>query len=202
MRTPRFVLAVATAGLLALAGATGAQGDATLSGTLHGFLLGVGPGQRSLVLGWDDSQGPGCGIVGGSVTAAASETAESVTVTVTGQGFVVPPGAACASVLEVGSVKVALVSPLDGREVIGLTIHGQGVEPVFGGVPTVQMPNLVGLSPLDARLMMTSRGGLVGLVDRHTHRSRNGALAMVVAQRPGPGAPIRRHMVIVVTVAP
>jgi hypothetical protein len=202
MHARRCVLVAATAGLLALLGASGAHGDATTTGTLHGFLLGVGPGQRSLMVGWDDSRGPGCGVLSGSVTASASETSESVTVTVTAQGIVLSPGEACPSVLEVGRVNVALASPLHGRDVMGLTIQGQGFEPNLGEIVQTRLPNLVGLSPLDARLMMTSGVGTVGLVDRHTHRSRSGALAMVVGERPQPGTPIRRHMVVVLSVAP
>ena len=201
------------AGLLALLGTSSAQGDATVSGPLSGSLLSVGPNQRSLIVGWEDSQGPGCGIETDSVSASATETAASVSVTVAAQWIVDPPGVACPLSLDVGTVTVALASPLDGRRVDGLTIQGQGFAVQWRRQPP-PMPNLVGLSPLDARLMMTNPVGVVhgetfsgvgpvGLVDHHTHHSRTGgAFAMVVAQRPLAGKPIRSHMTVVLTVAP
>jgi hypothetical protein len=199
-----------SAGAVVLVGATSAQGDATVSGPLHGNLLGVGPDQGSLIVGWDESDAPGCGVVNGSVTPSVIETAESVTVTLTAEAYANPPNTVCPLPAGFGTITVALAAPLGGREITGLGIQGGGYGQ--GSAPPIRIPNLVGLSPVDSRLMMSSPRGIpagqsfsgvgpVGLVDHHTHVSR-GALAMVVAQRPRVGEPIRRHITVVLTVAP
>jgi len=207
MRLGRLVLPLATIGLVVLMGAaSSAQSPATTDEPIQGWLIGVGPTQRSLAVAYRDG---GCGF--SSVTPLVTETPVSVTVTLTAQSVVQPPGASCPAVAWDATLTVALAAPLGGRAVSGLELQGRafGVPPL----PTGAMPSLVGLSPYDARAMLThppgvpagqpfAGGGPVGLVDHHTHRSKTGALPMVIAQRPLTGKPIRRDMIVVLTVAP
>src|ERR1039458_8158142 len=206
MRLGRLVLPLATIGLVVLMGtASSAQSPATTDEQIQGWLIGVTPTQRSLTAGYLSG---GCGF--SSVTPSVTETPVSVTVTLTAQSVVQPPGVACPANLLVESTTAALAAPLGGRAVYGLELQGGA----FGVLRlAVAMPSLVGLSPYDARLMLThppgdlagqpfGSAGPVGLVDHHTRHSRTGALAMVIAQRPLAGKPMRRHMIVVLTVAP
>ena len=211
MRLGRFVVAIlSAAGLLAAAAASsGAQGTTTQA-PISGLLLAVGPAGRSLTVAYTDAGVQGCGLFG--VSPSVVETAASVSVTLTATVGVLPPGVACADDL-VGlgqTVVVTLSAPLAGRAVEGLTVQG-GVFDWYGEVAAPTIPNLVGLSPLDARLMLSPPPGTpagepfgfgpVALVDHTDRHAGARAHATVVAQKPEPGTPLRRGMIVVLTVA-
>jgi len=206
VRPGRFVLPLATIGLLALTGASGrADTQQTVDSQIPGLLVGVGPGQRSLTVAWDNALAQGCGAP--TVTPSVVETGDSVSVVLTAQETALPPEDSCGGVGLMGTVTVPLTAPLGGRALEGLELRG-GAFYRGGGA---MMPSLVGLSPYDARLMLSPppgepagasfADGPVGLVDHQTRHSQAG-LASVVAQRPLAGKAIRRHMIVVLTVAP
>jgi hypothetical protein len=208
MRLGRLVLALAMIGLVALMGtaSSSAQGTVTVAEQAQGALVGVGPDQRTLIVAWTDQDFGGCGVFG--VAGSAAETADSVSVTLVAQVGVDEPGSACGAPGQFGTVTVTLAAPLAGRAVKGLQLLGWAFSQYNNTIAGFRMPKLAGLSPHDARFMLTlpslpiGERPIGGLVDHHTHHSKTGALAMVVAQRPLAGKLIRRHTIVVLTVAP
>jgi hypothetical protein len=209
VRLRRLGPAFATVGLLAVAGlSSGAQGATTAQEPISGLLLAVGPAGRSLTVAYTDAGIGGCGLLG--VTPAVVETATSVSVTLTATVGVLQPGVECADDLVFGTVVVPLAAPLAGRAVEGLELQG-GVFDWYGGNGRPTVPSLVGLSPLDARLMLSPPPGIstgesfafgpVALVDHTARHASARVLATVTAQKPAPGAPLRRGLVVVLTVA-
>jgi hypothetical protein len=208
VRLGRLVVALLSAAGLLAAGAasSGAQG-ATAQEPISGMLLAVGPSGRFLLVAYPGAADQGCGLFG--VAPEVAETAASVTVTLTATVGVLPPGVACADGLIGGTLVVPLAAPLAGREVEGLALQGAVFDSFSGGGPTI--PSLVGLSPLDARLMLSPPPGVtpgepfgfgpVALVDRNARHAGARALATVVAQKPAPGTAIHRGMLVVLTVA-
>jgi hypothetical protein len=193
------LLATGVALILALA-ATAAVGATSSSMTeqITGTLTGVGTGQRSLDVYYDNAHIGGCGI--SSVTPAVTETNTSVQVTLTAQVNTLPPDVSCPAVLIGQAITVPLSRPLGGRDVEGLTIRG-GVLALTTIGPR-RMPSLVGLSPRDARLMLSAGPPpLVGLVT-HNVRSSGAGLARVIAQRPAAGSALpARGGIVILTVA-
>jgi hypothetical protein len=210
MRIVRFALALATTGVLVLSGASsgGAQSPATTDQQIPGALIGVGPTQRTLIVEYTNEELlQGCGVLG--MTPSVTETADTVSVTLTAHVGVLAPGTFCGDSGHVWTATVPLSAPLGGRSVLGLGLQGAAF---YSGAPPPTMPNLVGLSPRDARLLLSLPRGIpagqpfgvgpVALVDHHTRHSTTGAPALVVRQRPIAGTPIRRHMLVVLSVAP
>jgi hypothetical protein len=211
VRLGRSVVALlSAAGLLAAAAASSVAQGTTTQAPISGLLLAVGPAGRSLTVAYTDADVHGCGLFGVSPTVV--ETAASVTVTLTATVGVLPPGVACAAdLVGIGqTVVVPLSAPLAGRAVEGLALQG-GVFDWYGEVAAPTIPSLVGLSPLDARLMLSPPPGVapgepfgfgpVALVDHSARHAGARALPTVVAQKPAPGTPIRRGMIVVLTVA-
>jgi hypothetical protein len=209
VRLGRLFVALLTAGLLSAAAASSsAQGTTTTQEPIGGLLLAVGPAGRSLTVSYTDAGIQGCGLFG--VAPAVAETAASVSVTLTATVGVLPPGVSCADDLVGGTVVVPLAAPLAGRAVDGLALQG-GAFDWYGEVAAPTIPSLVGLSPLDARLMLSPPPGTPGgepfgfgpvaLVDHTARHAGARALATVVAQKPAPGTPLRRGMIVVLTVA-
>jgi hypothetical protein len=203
-----FVALLLAAGLSgAAAASSGAQG-ATTQEPISGQLLAVGPAGRSLTVAYPGAAMQGCGLFG--VAPGVVETAASVTVTLTATVGVLPPGVECADGLVGGTVVVPLAAPLAGRAVEGLALQG-GAFDFYGGSVGPTIPSLVGLSPLDARLMLSPPPGAlagepfgfgpVALVDHTARHAGARALATVVAQKPAPGTPLRRGLIVVLTVA-
>jgi hypothetical protein len=188
------LLGVSAALILALAGGETVGAATTLSEPITGALVAVGSDQRSVEVRYDNAQISGCGIL--SVTPAVTETQTTVAVALTAQVGVLPPDTACAAILISATISVPLSKPLAGRAVEGLALHPDG----FGLVPG-RMPNLVGLSPRDARLMLSSGPpSSVGLVDHYVARA--GGPARVISQRPRGGAPRPHpHGVVTLTIA-
>lgn len=211
MRLGRLVVALlSAAGLLAAAAAPGGAQGTTTQAPISGLLLAVGPAGRSLTVAYTDAGVQGCGLYG--VSPSVVETAASVSVTLTATVGVLPPGVACADDL-VGlgqTVVVPLSAPLAGRAVDGLVLQG-GVFDWYGEVSAPTIPSLVGLSPLDARLMLSPPPGVapgepfgfgpVALVDHNARHAGARAFATVIAQKPAPGTAIHRGMLVVLTVA-
>ncbi len=207
-----FALPLAAIGLLLVftGGSSSADAPQTIDSQIPGLLIGVGPAQRTLTVGWNNDDVEGCGTP--VVTPSVVETAGSVTVTLVAQDGVLPAGVACGGVGLAGTVTVALAAPLAGRSVEGLQVQGGAFDWYGSGGGGSTMPDLVGLSPYDARLMLSPppgtptgrpfRNGPVGLVDHYASDLRAGALASVVSQKPLPGKPIRRDMIVVLKVAP
>jgi len=193
------VLLVTGAALILTLVASAAVGatSSTMSEQITGTLTGVGAGQRSLEIYYDNTHVSGCGI--SSVTPSVTETSTSVDVTLTAQVGTLPPDVACPAVIISHSITVSLSHSLGGRDVEGLTIRG-GVLALTVGPR--RMPSLVGLSPRDARLMLsTGPPPLVGLVT-HDVRSSGAGLARVIAQRPRAGAALpTRGGIVTLTVA-
>lgn len=205
----RVVLLLAMGVVLALTSAlSSAQSPATTDQPIQGLLIGTGPKQKTLLAQYNNSTVVGCGILG--VTPSVTETTASVSVSLIAHVGVLPPGEGCADSLVSGTVAIPLPAPLDGRTVNGLQIQG-GAFALFPGL-RMPMPNLIGLSPHDALLMLSPPpgvppgqpfvGGPVGLVEHHTHHSHPATLASVVAQRPAAGDAMHRHMTVVLTIAP
>ena len=193
----RLTILLATGAALVLALAASAAVGATsstMSEQITGTLTGVGTGQRSLDVYYDNAHIGGCGI--SSVTPAVTETSTSVEVTLMAQVNILPADVACPAVLIGQAITVPLSHPLGGRDVEGLTIRG-GVL-VLPSIGPRRMSSLVGLSPRDARLMLSAGPRpLVGLVTHNVHSS-GGGLARVIAQRPAAGSalPARGGLVI------
>ncbi|HLW94186.1 MAG TPA: hypothetical protein VKS25_02300 [Solirubrobacteraceae bacterium] len=208
MRLGRLLLA----GTVAIAAACGvssaADGDTTLQQPLQGVLVGVGPTQQSLIVQYNNEDVAGCGILG--VTPTVVEGTDSVQVSLEATVDVQPSAVACATVLVVATISVPLPAALDGRAVTGIQVLGGALAapaiPAAPGAAGPGMPSLVGLSPHDARLMLTPARALphpYELVVHRTHRAGAGALPRVIAQSPMAGSQLRRQpTVVVVTVAP
>lgn len=211
MRLGRLLLAVAFATAVASGFAsTAAEGDTTLQEQILGVLVGVGPNQRSLIVEYFNANNSGCGIDG--VTPTVVETERSVAVSLAAAEEVLPPGAGCAAAV-VGTsspLTVPLSAPLDGRAVTGLRVLGGALAPPgMAGVAGPSVPGLVGLSPLDARLILTPSPDVPGnqhpfaVIVRHTHHAGVGPLPRVISQRPAAGKPLHgQHMTVTLTVAP
>jgi hypothetical protein len=206
---PLVALVLAAGLAAATAASSGAQGTTTQV-PIEGLLLAVGPAGRSLTVAYTDAGAEGCGLFG--VSPSVVETTASVSVTLTATVGVLPPGVACADDL-VGldqTVVIPLSAPLAGRAVEGLALQG-GVFDWYGEVMAPTLPSLLGLSPLDARLMLSPPPGTpagepfgfgpVAFVDHTARHAAARALATVVAQKPKPGTPLRRGMVVVLTLA-
>ena len=100
------------------------------------------------------------------------------------------------------TVTVPLAAPLEGRAIEGLRLQGGGcsVLPFETASHPVAMPDLLGLSPRDARLLFTAPTPTVGgFVDHRLHRGTN-LRARVIAQRPAAGKPCREGRIVAVTV--
>jgi len=206
MRLGRLVLLLVVAGLLILTRPPGssAQNATTISAQAHGTLIGVGPGQRRLIVEWTNTGLPGCGVYG--VTSSTTATSTSVTVTLTAQVDVLAPGTPCGGVGQFGSVTETLAAPLGGRAINGVQLLGGAFLLPRQGALT--MPDLVGLSPNDARIMVTqpdipARDRVIARVVIHRrHAKTTRRLARVIAQRPAADKPIRPNTTVVLTVAP
>jgi len=194
-------LAAVFAGLT-LAASSGAD-SATTSQQIPGVLIGLGAAQRSLQVEYTNLQVPLCDTIV-AVAPTVDETPASVTVTLTEQ--LAPPNTpniTCAAIELIYSTTVALPDPLNGRQILGLQLRGGGL---FNDLSHGDMPNVVGMSPYDARLMLSppsGGGSIIGLLDRHTRHPHNAALPTVVAQRPASGTRITPgHTIVVLNVAP
>jgi hypothetical protein len=187
-------------GLAAFPGAA-VSDPATLSFTWPGTLIGVGPHERSLLVHWVGDSGCAPAAPAPTVTAQAVEGPNSVAVTVTVTFALTeppPPTNLCAGVGLSGTAVATLNTPLAGRTVTGVAIQNGGIQATFVvGPGSAMMPNLVGLSPHQARLMMSNwpgsppgSEGLGGVVARRIHRRE--ALPVVVAQKPQAGMPLWR----------
>ncbi|HEX4034700.1 MAG TPA: PASTA domain-containing protein [Solirubrobacteraceae bacterium] len=187
MRARRLTLLVAAGVALIIALAAGAAvgaAPATVTEQVIGTLTGVGKNQRSLEIYYDNTHVTGCGIV--SVTPTVSETSASVDVTLSAQVNTLPPDVACPAIVIGHAITVTLAQPLGGRDIDGLAVRGGAL--TLTTVGPRQMPSLVGLSPHDARLMLSSGPPpLVGLVT-HAVAGRGRGLARVTAQHPRAGA--------------
>jgi len=201
-------LALAVIGLLGFIGASSnADAQQTVDSQIPGQLIGVGPDQRTLIVEWNNNDVQGCGTP--VVTPTVVETAASVSVTLTAVDDALAPGTSCGGVGLVGTVTATLAAPLAGRTIEGLQIQGGAFDQFRTRTET--MPDLVGLSPVDARLMLSLPPGVpkgqlfndgpVGLVDHYVRQSHAGVLASVIAQQPKPGKPMRRGMIVILRVA-
>jgi hypothetical protein len=179
------------------------RGDATLQEQIPGVLVGVGPTQQSLIVEFSNAHISGCGIL--SVTPSVVETSGSVAVSLEATEDVLAPGEACPLALVEATVTVPLSAPLDGRAVTGIHVGSGALGPGSAG-----LASLVGLSPRDARLMLTPPGDGVppnqhpfGLIVHHTHHAGAGPLPRVIAQQPAAGKPLHgQHAIVILTVAP
>ncbi|HEY6476079.1 MAG TPA: PASTA domain-containing protein [Polyangia bacterium] len=201
MPARRLMILLATGAALILALAATAAVGATSSAMteqISGTLTSVGSGQRSLDVYYDNAHIGGCGI--SAVTPTVTETSTSVEVTLTAQVNTLPPDVACPAVLIGQALTVPLSHPLGGRDVEGLTIRGGAL--ALTTIEPRRMPSLVGLSPRDARLMLSAGPPpLVGLVT-HNVRSSGTGLARVISQRPAAGSALpTRGGIVVLTVA-
>ncbi|HLW95785.1 MAG TPA: PASTA domain-containing protein [Solirubrobacteraceae bacterium] len=187
MPARRLITLLASGAALVLAlSATVAVGatSATMTEQVTGTLTGVGAGQRSLDVVYDNAHVVGCGI--SAVTPTVTETNTSVDVTLTAQVNTLPPDVACPAVLIRQAITVPLSHPLGGRHVEGLTIRGGAL--ALTTIEPRRMPSLVGLSPRDARLMLSAGPPpLLGLVT-HDVRGSGAGLARVISQRPAAGS--------------
>ena len=201
VRNGRLLLAVAFAAAVTCGVVSSvAEGDATLQESIQGLLVGVGPTQTSLTVEYSNAHISGCVIL--SLTPSVVETADSVAVSL--EATEDTPTFACAADLRFGTITVPLAAPLDGRAVTGIQVRGGAVQPIAAA-----LPSLAGLSPLDARLMLTPAADVpanqhpFGLIVRHTHHAGTGPLPRVIAQRPAAGTKLLPEPVlIIVTVAP
>jgi hypothetical protein len=187
-------------GVLVLEAASSSALDAqTASIQVPGTLVGIGPQQRSLIVTYTNGSLPDCDQIL-SLTPSVVETTSTVSVTLSA-GFSVPgEGALNACPLVFGTVTVPLSAPLAGRAINGLQLVGGAFQAVHEVGPG--MPDLVGLAPRDARLLLTNPGTPIvgGLVD-HRVRARDGSqLPTVIAQRPAAGKPFGPHTFVVLTV--
>jgi hypothetical protein len=206
VRRGLLILSLALAAVVVSASAsTGALADTVSYQAVPGQLLGVGPGQRSLQVAARTEWG-GCESLAG-VEPTVSETATSVTVTLAEEVSepTLSPGVACPAIaiIETTPVTVPLAAPLAGRAIEGLQLEGAGcsVLPFETASHPVTMPDLVGLSPRDARLLFTApTPAVAGLVAHRVHRG-NHSRPVVVAQRPAAGTACRRAAIVRLTLA-
>jgi len=196
MRRSILLPSLAVAALLALGtGLSSATAIDTVSQQIPGVLIGVGANQRSLLVGYTNSTIPGCGTIVG-MEPSITETATSVTVTLTAEVSGEEFQYGCAGVGLIYTGAVPLPGPLAGRAINGLRLVGGAFQSGSG-----EMSSLVGLAPSDARLLLTSPGSpFVGLVDHRLHGRRSNRPPTVIAQRPAAGKPIRRGTIVVLTI--
>jgi hypothetical protein len=202
----RRLLPFATGLLLLMAASSSADGTQTIDTPIPGLLIAVGPTQQTLTVAWNNARAQGCGSL--VVAPSVVETATTVTVQLIAQVTQpVPAPETCAGDAEFGTLTATLASPLAGRAVNGLQLTGGALYSDYG--PGATMPSLVGLSPYDARMMLSPMPadkrvpwGPVGLVDHHSGHVPGGALATVIAQRPVAGRLLPHRVIVVLTVAP
>jgi hypothetical protein len=211
-KSPLLTVAVAVALLMLGIGSGSALGDGIEYKQIPGQLASVGANPHSLVVKYSPSVPytsttfpfSDCGNVVG-VQPSVTETATSVTVTLTAEVTEEMNGI-CALPGLTSTVAIPLPGPLAGRTINGLHVEGGAYgqsQPSSGPLPSgssPSTPSLVGLSPRDARLLLSNPGKpRVELVIHRTHR-RSGNLPTVVAQRPAAGKPMRHGTLVVLTV--
>jgi hypothetical protein len=178
------ILAVAAAALAA-GGPTRASAQSQVAATWD--VVGVGAHGRSLDLVFLTG-----GCLSPTANTSVSETAASVTITVTlldRSG----PGVACPAFVRFATTSVALSAPLAGRAILGRPKPPLGGYPGAlvdsGGGTQVRVPSLIGFAPADALHTLK----LLGLRDRVARGARRPGLVRVTTQTPLAGSLVRQR---------
>jgi hypothetical protein len=117
-------------------------------------LVQVGPHERSLEIIQDRGA---CE----SLTESVFQESSFVRITITATRLALPPGSACPAILYIGRYAVPLSRPLAGRHIEGAErpSRGQGpYSPTKNGSSYPVVPRLIGLSPPDARYVLSGLG--------------------------------------------